>query len=53
MCEYTEIEKMVLSNGKTVKQINTEVSKEIERIFWKVGERGLPYHFGITRETFI
>ena len=33
MCEYAEIEKIVLSNGKTIKQVNEEVSKEVERIY--------------------
>ncbi|MGL4228977.1 MAG: hypothetical protein ACRCR3_10115 [Tannerellaceae bacterium] len=29
MCTYAEIENVVLSNGKTVKQVNEDVSKEI------------------------
>lgn len=33
MCEYTTIENIVLSNGKTIKQINEAVSKEVERIY--------------------
>ena len=45
MCEYTEIEKMVLSNGKTVKQINAEVSKEIERIYLEGWKKGIAIPF--------
>ncbi len=32
MCTYAEIENIKLSNGKTIKQVNEEVSKEVERI---------------------
>lgn len=32
MCEYAEIENIKLSNGKTIKQVNEEVGKEVERI---------------------
>lgn len=45
MCEYIEIEKMVLSNGKTVRQINTEVSKEIERIYLEGWRKGIAIPF--------
>lgn len=40
MCEYAEIEDIELSNGKTIKEVNEEVSKEVERIYlegWKKG----------------
>ena len=33
MCEYKEIENIKLSNGKTIKQVNEEVRKEVERIY--------------------
>ena len=33
MCEYAEIEKIRLSNGKTIKEVNDEVRKEVERIY--------------------
>ena len=33
MCEYAEIEKIKLSNGKTIKEVNEEVRKEVERIY--------------------
>ncbi len=33
MCEYAEIENIKLSNGKTIKEVNEEVRKEVERIY--------------------
>ena len=52
MCEYTEIEKMVLSNGKTVRQINTEVRKEIERIYLEGWEKGIAIPFWDNKGNF-
>ncbi len=52
MCEYTEIEKMVLSNGKTVRQINTEVSKEIERIYLEGWKKGIAIPFWDNKGNF-
>lgn len=52
MCEYTEIEKMVLPNGKTVRQINTEVSKEIERIYLEGWEKGIAIPFWDNKGNF-
>lgn len=45
MCAYSEIEKLVLPNGKTVKQINGEVRKEVERIYLECWQKGLPVPF--------
>lgn len=45
MCEYAEIEKIVLSNGKTIKQINEEVSKEVERIYLEGWTKGISIPF--------
>ena len=33
MCKYCEIEKMVLPNGMTVKEVNDAVRREVERIY--------------------
>lgn len=52
MCEYTEIEKMVLSNGKTVKQINSEVSKEVERIYLEGWAKGIAIPFWDNKGNF-
>lgn len=52
MCEYTEIENMVLSNGKTVRQINTEVSKEIEHIYLKGWKKGIAIPFWDNKGNF-
>ncbi len=45
MCEYAEIENIKLSNGKTIKQVNEEVSKEVERIYLEGWSKGIaiPY----------
>ena len=45
MCEYTEIENIKLSNGKTIKQVNEEVRKEVERIYLEGWAKGIaiPY----------
>lgn len=45
MCEYKEIENIKLSNGKTIKQVNDEVRKEVERIYLEGWAKGIaiPY----------
>lgn len=45
MCEYTEIEGITLSNGKTVKQVNEEVRKEVERIYQEGWAKGIAIPF--------
>ncbi len=45
MCKYAEIENVVLSNGKTVKQINEEVGKEVERIYLEGWAKGIAIPF--------
>lgn len=45
MCEYTEIEKIKLSNGKTIKEVNEEVRKEVERIYLEGWEKGVSIPF--------
>ena len=40
MCQYNEIETVELPNGKTVKEVNEAVKREVERIYlesWKQG----------------
>ncbi|HAC22698.1 MAG: xenobiotic reductase B [Tannerellaceae bacterium] len=45
MCTYAEIENVVLSNGKTVKQVNEDVSKEVERIYLEGWTKGISIPF--------
>lgn len=45
MCEYAEIENIRLSNGKTIKQINEEVCKEVERIYLEGWTKGIAIPF--------
>lgn len=45
MCTYAEVENVVLSNGKTVKQVNEDVSKEVERIYLEGWEKGISIPF--------
>lgn len=45
MCEYAEIENIVLSNGKTVKQINSEVRQEVEHIYLEGWAKGISVPF--------
>ena len=46
MCEYAEIEKIKLSNGKTIKEVNEEVRKEVERIYLEGWAKGISIPFG-------
>ena len=45
MCEYAEIENIKLSNGKTIKQVNEEVRKEVERIYLEGWAKGIAIPF--------
>lgn len=45
MCEYAEIEDIELSNGKTIKEVNEEVSKEVERIYLEGWTKGIAIPF--------
>lgn len=45
MCEYKEIENIKLSNGKTIKQVNEEVRKEVERIYLEGWAKGIAIPF--------
>lgn len=45
MCEYAAIENIVLSNGKTIKQINEAVSKEVEQIYLEGWAKGVSIPF--------
>ena len=45
MCEYSEIENIKLSNGKTIKQVNEEVNKEVERIYLEGWTKGIAIPF--------
>lgn len=45
MCEYAEIENIKLSNGKTIKEVNEEVRKEVERIYSEGWAKGISIPF--------
>lgn len=45
MCEYDEIEKIKLPNGKTIKEVNEEVRKEVERIYLEGWTKGISIPF--------
>ena len=45
MCEYAEIENIKLPNGKTIKQVNEEVRKEVERIYLEGWAKGISIPF--------
>ncbi len=45
MCEYSKIEKIVLPNGKTVRQVNNEVHHEVERIYLEGWSKGISIPF--------
>lgn len=45
MCEYAEIENIRLSNGKTIKEVNDEVRKEVERIYLEGWAKGISIPF--------
>lgn len=52
MCEYTEIEDIKLSYGKTTGQINQEVSKEVERIYLEGWAKGVSIPFWDNKGNF-
>ncbi len=45
MCEYSKIEKIILPNGKTVRQVNNEVHHEVERIYLEGWSKGISIPF--------
>lgn len=45
MCKYTEIEDIELSNGKTVKEVNDAVRREVERIYLESWFQGVSVPF--------
>lgn len=45
MCAYSEIEKIRLSNGKTVKEANQDAHREIERIYLESWAKGVSVPF--------
>lgn len=45
MCDYAEIENIKFSNGKTIKQVNDEVRKEVERIYLEGWAKGIAIPF--------
>ena len=45
MYKYTEIENIRLSNGKTIKEVNEEVRKEVERIYLEGWAKGISIPF--------
>ena len=53
MCEYSEIEIIELSNGKTIKQVNEEVRREVECIYQEGWAKGLLFPSKTKRVTSI
>lgn len=45
MCKYSDIENIELQNGKTVKEVNEEVRREIERIYAESWLKGFSVPF--------
>lgn len=45
MCKYDEIENVELPNGKTVKEVNDEVRREVERIYLEAWLHGVSVPF--------
>ena len=45
MCKYSEIEKMVLPNGLTAKEVNDAVRREVERIYQESWLQGVSVPF--------
>ena len=45
MCQYSEIENLTVSNGKTVKEANIDVKHEIERIYQECWSKGISVPF--------
>ena len=45
MCKYSEIEKMVLPNGLTAKEVNNAVRSEVERIYQESWLQGVSVPF--------
>lgn len=45
MCDYSEIENIKISNGKTVKTVNENVRREVERIYLEGWTKGVSIPF--------
>ena len=45
MCKYTDIETVELPNGKTVKEVNDAVRREVERIYLESWLQGVSVPF--------
>lgn len=45
MCTYSEIEQIRLDNGKTVKEINDNVRKEVEKIYLECWAKNISVPF--------
>jgi len=45
MCKYDEIENVELPNGKTVKEVNDAVRREVERIYLEAWIQGVSVPF--------
>ena len=52
MCEYAKIENIKLSNGKTVKEVNEDVFKEVEHIYVEGWAKGISIPFWDTQGNF-
>ena len=45
MCDYAHIENIRLNNGKTVKEANADVRKEVENIYLEGWSKGISIPF--------
>lgn len=45
MCDYAHIENIRLNNGKTVKEVNADVRKEVENIYLEGWSKGISIPF--------
>lgn len=45
MCKYSEIEKLLLPNGMTAKEVNDAVRREVERIYQESWLQGVSVPF--------
>ena len=52
MCKYADIENIVFPNGKTVKQIDEDIDKEVERIYLEGWGKGISIPFWDNKGNF-
>ena len=53
MCDYAHIENIRLNNGKTVKEVNADVRKEVENIYLEGWSKGISIPFWTEKDASI